>query len=112
MLLLSVRHAAVFAIAQLLRSQGANVFCQRLFFSRETAAFESPFLHLKRLNLKSASIPNMSFIATIMVISPGVPGNAPIVLEAQRRNIKIVMVELEASTLVLPVASRGNFRPE
>ena len=84
------------AAAKLLKSQGAEVFVSE----KESAGKLKPQI----TELKSAEIPfetgghtDRVYDCSLMVISPGVPSDAPVVIEAQRRGVKVVS-ELEVSS--------------
>lgn len=77
------------AVGRLLRSQGANVFLS----DREPEEKLKPHLP----HLKESGIPHelgghseRVFQCSLMVISPGVPSNAPVVVQAQQRGIRVV----------------------
>ncbi|MEW5798904.1 MAG: UDP-N-acetylmuramoyl-L-alanine--D-glutamate ligase [Bacteroidota bacterium] len=84
------------AVARLLKKEGAQVFVSDFGKSERT---------LKNIEeLKKAEIgcefgghSERVYDCSLMVISPGVPTNAPVVVEAQRRGIKIV-AEIEAAS--------------
>lgn len=84
------------AAAKLLKSQGAQVFVS----DKESA--EKLTSHIS--SLTSAGIPyevgghtDRVYDCSLMVISPGVPSDTPVVVEAQRRRIKVVS-ELELAS--------------
>jgi UDP-N-acetylmuramoylalanine--D-glutamate ligase len=77
------------AAARLLKSQGAHVFVS----DKESAEK----LKVALPGLQSAGIPfevgghtDRVYDCSLMVISPGVPSNAPVVVEAQNRGINVV----------------------
>lgn len=77
------------AVAQLLQLQGAQAFIS------DRDAEEKLRLHIPLL--KSAGIPyelgghsERVYDCSLMVISPGVPSNAPVVLEATKRGIHVI----------------------
>jgi UDP-N-acetylmuramoylalanine--D-glutamate ligase len=83
-------------VATLLQHQGAKVFVSD---KESKAKLESHIPHLKasgieyELGRHSARV----YDCSLMVVSPGVPSNAPVVLEAQKRGIEVVS-ELEAAS--------------
>ena len=84
------------AVAKLLQQQGAQVFVS------DSASAEK--LRAQASELKSLGIPceigthtENVYQCKLMVISPGVPSNAPIVVEAQKRGIQVVS-ELEVGS--------------
>lgn len=84
------------AVAQLLKKKGAAVFVSD--FGRN----ESTLNHIKELQAESIECEagghtQRVYDCSLMVISPGVPTNAPVVLEAQKRGIKIV-AEIEVAS--------------
>jgi UDP-N-acetylmuramoylalanine--D-glutamate ligase len=88
------------AVAQLLKEKGSIVFVS------DSASFES--LQSQISNLKSHEIEyeinghtHRVFDADFIVISPGVPSDAPVVLEAECRNIPVVS-ELEVASWFCP----------
>ena len=84
------------AVAMLLKSQGADVYV-----SDSTAADKLqaslPLLQEQNINYEAGGHTDRVYECELMVISPGVPSNAPVVLEAQKRKIKVVS-ELEAGS--------------
>lgn len=83
------------AVAQLLKARGAKVFVS------DNAAAES--LKSQTSSLESAGIEfetgghsERVYDCSLMVISPGVPSNAPVVVEAQEKGIEVVS-ELEVA---------------
>lgn len=84
------------AVAQLLHRKGAKLFVS------DFGKGESTLRHLEEL--QTEGIPGESgghtervYDCSLMVISPGVPTNAPVVKEAQRRGIEVV-AEIEAAS--------------
>ena len=91
------------AAAKLLKSQGAQVFVsEKELEEKLSATGGSAFGGTSPIQtLKSAQVPfetgghtDSVYDCSLMVISPGVPTDAPVVVEAQRRGIKVVS-ELE-----------------
>jgi len=84
------------AVAKLLKSQGANVFISD---SSTVEKLESRILNLKSegIEFEAGKHSERVYECELMVISPGVPSNAPVVLEAQKRSIKVVS-ELEVGS--------------
>ncbi|MEX0736639.1 MAG: UDP-N-acetylmuramoyl-L-alanine--D-glutamate ligase [Bacteroidota bacterium] len=77
------------AVGRLLRSQGANVFLS----DRDTEAklkSHIPYLQESGIAYELGGHTERVFQCSLMVISPGVPSSAPVVLEAQQRGIKVV----------------------
>jgi UDP-N-acetylmuramoylalanine--D-glutamate ligase len=83
------------AVAQLLRSQGADVFVSD---SSSAEKLQSSISNLRseKIEFEVGKHSNHVYDCDLMVISPGVPSNAFVVLEAQKRSIKVVS-ELEVS---------------
>ncbi|MGH2567386.1 MAG: UDP-N-acetylmuramoyl-L-alanine--D-glutamate ligase, partial [Bacteroidota bacterium] len=82
--------------ARLLLRQGATVFVS----DKETEAkFASyiPQLKASGVEYELGGHTDRVYDCSLMVISPGVPSNAPVVIEAQRRGIKVVS-ELEVAS--------------
>lgn len=84
------------AVARLLQSQGALVFVSDRE-SREKLQPTTAELESAGIELEIGSHSERVYDCSLMVISPGVPSNAPVVLEARRRGIRIVG-ELEAAS--------------
>ena len=91
------------AVAKLLKIQCVKVFvsdsasieklCSENTYPQN---LQSPISDLQSSNIEfeTGKHSNRAFECELMIISPGVPSNAPVVLEAQKRNIKVVS-ELE-----------------
>jgi UDP-N-acetylmuramoylalanine--D-glutamate ligase len=84
------------AVAQLLHRKGAEVFVS------DFGKSESTLKHLEELRAEAiegeaGGHTERVFDCSLMVISPGVPTNAPVVLEAQKRGITIV-AEIEVAS--------------
>jgi UDP-N-acetylmuramoylalanine--D-glutamate ligase len=82
--------------AKLLKSQGAQVFvsdCE----SEEKLKSQLSILESLQIPFETGGHTNRVYDCSLMVISPGVPSNAPVVVEAQKRGIKVVS-ELEAAS--------------
>jgi len=85
------------AVALLLHEKGA-----RLFVSdngkKENLRAEVARLAEKEIPFEVGNHSERVYDCSLLVISPGVPSSAPVVVEAQRRNIKVVS-ELELASL-------------
>lgn len=82
--------------AALLRSKGANVFVSDV----RPAGELGPYLdQLRQLGIpfEAGGHSERVYECSMMVLSPGVPSNAPVVLEAKRRKIEVVS-ELEVAS--------------
>ncbi len=77
------------AVGRLLRSQGANVFLSDRD-TEERLKSHIPHLQESGIAYELGGHTERVFQCSLMVISPGVPSNAPVVLEAQQRGIKVV----------------------
>ena len=84
------------AVAQLLRSQEADVFVSDSS-SAEKLQSSISILQSDKIKFEVGEHSDHVYHCDLMVISPGVPSNAPVVLEAQKRSIKVVS-ELEVSS--------------
>jgi UDP-N-acetylmuramoylalanine--D-glutamate ligase len=84
------------AVAQLLRSQGADVFVSDSS-SADKLLSSISVLQSEEIEFEVGKHSDRVYQCELMVISPGVPSNAPVVLEAQKRRIKVVS-ELEAGS--------------
>jgi UDP-N-acetylmuramoylalanine--D-glutamate ligase len=84
------------AVARLLRSQGADVFVSDSS-SEEKLQSSVTNLQFEKIEFEVGKHSDHVYICDLMVMSPGVPSNAPVVLEAQKRSIKIVS-ELEVGS--------------
>ena len=84
------------AVASLLKTQGVKVFVSD---SADEDKLQSPInaLQLEKIEYEVGKHSERAYECDLMVISPGVPSNAPVVLEAQKRNIKVVS-ELEVGS--------------
>jgi UDP-N-acetylmuramoylalanine--D-glutamate ligase len=84
------------AVAKLLKSHNANVFVSD---SAVADKLQSSILNLQseKIEYEIGKHSNRVYECELMVISPGVPSNAPVVLEALKRNIKVVS-ELEVGS--------------
>ena len=83
------------AVARLLRSQGADVFVSDSS-SAEKLQSSISNLQFEKIKFEVGKHSNHVYDCDLMVISPGVPSNVFVVLEAQKRSIKVVS-ELEVS---------------
>jgi UDP-N-acetylmuramoylalanine--D-glutamate ligase len=84
------------AVAMLLKSQGANVFVSDTASADKLQSF-IPSLQTEKIEYEVGGHSDRVYECDMMVISPGVPSNAPVILEAQKRKIKIVS-ELEVGS--------------
>ncbi len=84
------------AVAKLLKSQGIYVFVSDSAPPEKLRTQISDLASYK-IEYETGCHSEKVFNCDLMVISPGVPGNAPVVLEAQKRKIKIVS-ELEVGS--------------
>ena len=84
------------AVAMLLKSQGANVFVSDSAVADKLQSSISN-LQSEKIEYEVGRHSDRVYECELMVISPGVPSNAPVVLEAQKRNIKVVS-ELEVGS--------------
>jgi UDP-N-acetylmuramoylalanine--D-glutamate ligase len=84
------------AVAKLLQSHGAKTFVSD---SAEAEKLQSslPDLRSENIEYEVGKHSDRVYECALMVISPGVPSHAPVVLEAQKRNIKVVS-ELEVGS--------------
>jgi len=83
------------AVARLLRSQGADVFVSDSALAEKLQSSISN-LQFEKIKFEVGKHSNHVYDCDLMVISPGVPSNVFVVLEAQKRSIKVVS-ELEVS---------------
>ena len=84
------------AVAKLLKSHDANVFVSDSAVADKLQSFILN-LQSEKIEYEVGKHSNRVYECELMVISPGVPSNAPVVLEAQKRKIKVVS-ELEVSS--------------
>ena len=77
------------AVAMLLKSQGAVVYVSDSAAADKLQA-SLPTLQAEKINYEVGGHSDRVYECELMVISPGVPSNAPLVLEAQKRKIKVV----------------------
>ena len=84
------------AVATLLKSQGANVFVSDSGVADKLKSFITK-LQSENIEYEVGRHSNRVYECELMIISPGVSSNAPVVLEAQKRNIKVVS-ELEVGS--------------
>jgi len=84
------------AVAALLKTHGADVFVSD---SAAADKLQSFILNLQaeKIEYEVGKHSDHVYKCELMVISPGVPSNAPVVLEAKKRNIKVVS-ELEVGS--------------
>ncbi len=85
------------AVAHLLNSKGATLFVSD---NGKKENLESEIARLTEENIphEIGHHTERVYDCSLLVISPGVPSNAPVVVEAQKRNIKVVS-ELEIGSL-------------
>ena len=84
------------AVAKLLQSKNAKVFVSD-FGRNERTLKNIEELKAERIECEFGVHSERAYDCSFMVISPGVPANAPVVAEAQKRGIKIV-AEIEAAS--------------
>jgi UDP-N-acetylmuramoylalanine--D-glutamate ligase len=84
------------AVAKLLKSHGAHVFVSDSAVAEKLQS-SLPDLQAEKIKYEVGRHSDRVYESELMVISPGVPSNAPVVLEAQKRNIKVVS-ELEVGS--------------
>ncbi|MDI6779857.1 MAG: UDP-N-acetylmuramoyl-L-alanine--D-glutamate ligase [Bacteroidota bacterium] len=84
------------ASAELLKSLGAIVFVSDM---TDAAKLQDSvkMLEASGIDYECGSHTDKVFDCSLMIISPGVPSNAKVVIEAHRRNIKVIS-ELEAAS--------------
>jgi UDP-N-acetylmuramoylalanine--D-glutamate ligase len=98
--------------AQLLKLRGASVFVSDTA-NPESLKSQTAVLQSEKIEFESGGHSARIYDCDLMVISPGVPSNAPVILEAQKRGIKIVS-ELEigswfcSSPIVAITGSNGK----
>ncbi len=88
------------AVAELLKSRGANVFVSERDLGEKVTA-QIPYFKSIGVSYEFGQHTERVYNADLFVISPGVPSNAPVVQEALRRNIQVVS-ELEAASWFCP----------
>jgi len=84
------------AVAKLLQSHGAILFVSDSA-DREKLQSSLPDLRSEKIEYEVGMHSDRVYECELMVISPGVASQAPVVLEAQKRNIKVVS-ELEVGS--------------
>ena len=84
------------AVAMLLKSQGAHVFVSDSAVADKLQSSLSN-LQSEKIEFEVGRHSDRVYECELMIISPGVPSSAPVILEAQKRNIKVVS-ELEAGS--------------
>jgi UDP-N-acetylmuramoylalanine--D-glutamate ligase len=84
------------AVAKLLKSHNANVFVSDSAVADKLQSFILN-LQSEKIEYEVGKHSNRVYECELMVVSPGVPSNAPVVLEALKRNIKVVS-ELEVGS--------------
>ncbi|MGB2868730.1 MAG: UDP-N-acetylmuramoyl-L-alanine--D-glutamate ligase [Bacteroidota bacterium] len=88
------------AVAGLLLSKGAQVFVSDRDNEEKLKSF-LPALKSQKIAYETGGHTSRVYDCSLMVISPGVPSNAPVVLEAQKRGIRVVS-ELEVGSWFCP----------
>ncbi len=84
------------AVARLLKEKGARIFVSDKS-APEGLAAETAVLKAEGIQFETGDHSERVYDCSLMVISPGVPSDAPVVVEAQRRSIKVVS-ELEVAS--------------
>jgi UDP-N-acetylmuramoylalanine--D-glutamate ligase len=84
------------AVAQLLHRKKAVVFVSDFGKSESTLKHREE-LRAEKIECEAGGHSERVYDCSLMVISPGVPTNAPVVLEAQKRGIKVV-AEIEVAS--------------
>ena len=84
------------AVAALLQSQGAAVFVSDMAPADKLQSY-LPRLQEEKIAYEAGGHSNRVYECDVMVVSPGVPSTAPVVLEARKRGITIVS-ELEVGS--------------
>jgi UDP-N-acetylmuramoylalanine--D-glutamate ligase len=84
------------AVALLLQSQGAHVFVSDSSSADKLQSSLSQ-LQSEKIEYETGKHTVRVYECELMIISPGVPSNAPVVLEAQKRSIKVIS-ELEVGS--------------
>ncbi len=84
------------AVAKLLKSHGAKVFVSDSAPAEKLLSSISS-LQSEGIDWEVGKHSDRVYMCELMVISPGVPSNAPVVLKAQKRGIKVVS-ELEVGS--------------
>ena len=88
------------AVAQLLKEQGAKVFVSDKDLNEKVTA-QIPFFKSLGINYEFGQHTDRLYNADLIVISPGVPTNSPVVHEALSRGINVVS-ELETASWFCP----------
>ncbi len=88
------------AVAELLASRGARVFVSDLQPAGKLQK-ELQTLAARNISVETGGHTDRAYDCSLMVVSPGVPGNAPVVIKALERKIRIVS-ELEAASWFCP----------
>jgi len=84
------------AVAKLLRAHGAGIFVSDSASSEKLQSSLSQF-QSEKIEYETGKHTARVYECELMVISPGVPSNAPVVLEARKRDIRVIS-ELEVSS--------------
>ncbi len=84
------------AVSKLLKSQGAKVFVSDSKPAEEIKTSIS-YLQSEQIEFETGLHSSRVYDCELLVISPGVPSNSHVILEAKKRNIKVVS-ELEAGS--------------
>jgi UDP-N-acetylmuramoylalanine--D-glutamate ligase len=84
------------AVTKLLSSHGAEVFVSD---SSSAEKLQSSLSQIKseKIEYETGKHTTRVYECNLMVVSPGVPSNAPVVIEAKKRNIKVIS-ELEVGS--------------
>jgi UDP-N-acetylmuramoylalanine--D-glutamate ligase len=85
------------AVSHLLKSKGATLFVSDKS-KKENLESEIAQLAEENIPYEIGRHTERVYDCSLLVVSPGVPSNAPVVVEAQKRNIKVVS-ELEIGSL-------------
>jgi len=81
------------SVAKLLKRIGANVFVSDIATSDKLKSYVSE-LEASNIDYELGKHSDKVYQCELMVVSPGVPGNSPVILEARKRDIRIIS-ELE-----------------
>jgi UDP-N-acetylmuramoylalanine--D-glutamate ligase len=88
------------AVAQLLKSRGADVFVSDNS-NAEKISTRTSVLESQGILFETGRHSERVYDAELVVLSPGVPSTSPAVLEARRRNLRVIS-ELEAASWFCP----------
>jgi UDP-N-acetylmuramoylalanine--D-glutamate ligase len=84
------------AVARLLKAKGARVLVSDVALERSLTTHLEELKHAG-ISYETGGHTERAYDCSLMVVSPGVPSNAPVVVEAHRRGIEIVS-ELEIAS--------------